>query len=344
MNTPIISIVTPIYSRPELIAQGLDSIFSQDIRTEDFEVLAVNNGAIDPKVAEILDSYTYNGIRPVNLNIVNVKVNKRAGSGRNAGIKSAKGKFILHKDHDDCFVKGSLKLIIDELNKNPDLDLLMYDYETRLYGSNRLIASAGYAQNSQDVMTGDEFLLSQPAPNYMWHTAYNRQFALQNNLFLEEGTLIEDMDYVLQSFTLAKKVKYTPIIALCYYKFGAQGGNVTNSVLEYNYIFVNGFLSLIERIYDKGIRALNQGHSGGRTLVGIYHFYYKDTLKRQMWQLPYKDIIKCIKEHPVKQTGLHKFNDWASNHPTAYAISAKAIAPFYKLLLKVYRKINKIDY
>jgi len=341
---PIISIVTPIYSRPELIAPGLDSCFSQGLDDVEFEVIAVDNGAVDPKVNEILQSYTYNGKRPENLRVIHVKENRRAGSGRNAGIRAAKGDFILHKDHDDAFVPGALRKIVDEIKITPDLDLLFFDFEIRLFENFQIIQSNSYVKNSTEIMSGNDYLLTQQVPNYMWHTAYNRKYILSHDLFIKEGVLIEDMDYSLGVICYASKVRYTPIVGLCYYKFGESGGNVTSTVLDYNFKFVSGFLEMIERVNEKGENALQLGYPGGKTLTNIYHFYYNETLLRKLWQIPFREIITCLKQHPLAGNSPYKLSRLVSKHPMVYAIGAKAIAPLYRAALITYRKIKGIKY
>lgn len=334
---PIISIVIPVYNRPELIAPGLDSIYNQGLENDKFEVILVNNGSPDPEVERICNSYAFNEIRPDNLHVMSVAKNNRGGSGRNAGIRAATGKYILHRDHDDIFLPNALKSIITELEKHPDLDMLIYDCEIRKYENFDLIQKMGHTSNSQSIMTGEEYLISQMAPTYLWVAAYRMLFLLENSLFVCEGAILEDTDYVNGCLIRAKKVCYRPIPAVCYYQFSKQLQNTSANFARPE--LIESLLQLGERLFKIHSETKSQFPKGANVLKGLYEYQYHSVVALYLWQRPYKEIVTTLEEHPLLVKTSNRLNNFASNHPKLYALVSVISAPVRKTVINAYKRI-----
>lgn len=90
------SIIIPCYSYGHYLVETLDSIFAQTVKP--VEIIVVSDGAIDNSV-EIAKAYaaTHKDIPMVIIE----KNNGGLASARNAGIKIAKGEYIMSVDSDD---------------------------------------------------------------------------------------------------------------------------------------------------------------------------------------------------------------------------------------------------
>lgn len=337
VTDPLISVVIPVYSRPELIAQGLDSIFSQNFDSEKYEVLAVNNGAIDPNVEKTLQEYKFNGKRPSNLRVIEVEKNNMVGTGRNAGIKAANGRFIIHKDHDDQHLPGTLERLFTELSKTPDIDILLYDYQVWSFDDDKLIYPSK-ANNSEEIMSGDDYLLTQNTPNYLWHEAFRRDFLLENNLMIKEGAMIDDADYIINAIMYAEKVRYAPFFGLKYYKFGKSGSNASSCDLYRGAKVTEEFMKLNDRLYEYAIKGKELNHPGYKKLLDIHRYYFKVALRDFLWTLPLKDMIRLTRKYPVRVQTSDKQSNFAMKHTVLYSIGVRIGAPFYRWAIMAYRK------
>lgn len=334
---PLISIVIPVYNRPELIVPGLDSIYNQCLENDQFEVILVNNGSPDPEVERICNSYTYHEIRPDNLHIISVAKNNRGGSGRNAGIRAATGKYILHRDHDDIFLPNALKSILSELKCHPELDMLIYDCEIRKYENFDYIEGMGHASNSQSIMSGEEYLITQMAPTYLWVAAYRKDFILENSLFVCEGVILEDTDYVNNCLIRAKKVCYKPIPAVCYYQFGKQLQNTSANFAKPE--LIESLLQLGERLFNIHSETKSQFPNGANVLKGLYEYQYHSVIALYLWQRPYREIVTTLRKHPLLVETSNNLTNFASHHPKLYALVSVVSAPARKTAINVYRRI-----
>ena len=121
------SIIIPVYNGHDVIGRALDSIYSQGMVMDDFEVICVDDCSPTMDTWNALNNYTYSGTHPDNLKLFRHEVNKRQGAARNTALKYAEGEWILYLDADDYFVADSLSKLQNELLNPCELDCLMFD-------------------------------------------------------------------------------------------------------------------------------------------------------------------------------------------------------------------------
>lgn len=107
-NTPIISVIVPVYNVEKYLPQCLDSILGQTFT--DFEVLLIDDGSPD-RCGEICDEYAKKDER------VRVCHQQNAGlsCARNTGLRYAKGTYVAFIDSDDYVTPDYLKNLSDIL-------------------------------------------------------------------------------------------------------------------------------------------------------------------------------------------------------------------------------------
>lgn len=123
LNSPLLSVVIPMYNCAPVIERCLDSIDCADV-----EIVVVNDGSTDDGV-EVVERYaaTHPCVRLVN------KENGGASSARNLGIQEACGKYIAFVDADDHLSGGGLSRVV-ELAERKDADIVKYVIHNVGYG------------------------------------------------------------------------------------------------------------------------------------------------------------------------------------------------------------------
>jgi len=108
-------VIIPAYNTASLIANCLDSVFSQTY--QDFEVIVVNDGSPDtPQLEAVLQAYLSR--------IVYIKQsNKRAAGARNTAITEARGEWLAFLDSDDAWLPDHLAAQV-KLLADSNLDLV----------------------------------------------------------------------------------------------------------------------------------------------------------------------------------------------------------------------------
>ena len=118
-NRITISVVIPVYNAEKYLAKCLDSIF---IQSGPFEVIAINDGSTDSSL-KILQQYAK---KHSNMKVIDQQ-NQGVSAARNAGINTAKNKYIIFVDSDDWLEANAFALVRKKLKKDKP-DILIYDY------------------------------------------------------------------------------------------------------------------------------------------------------------------------------------------------------------------------
>ncbi len=107
-NNIFISIITPVYNRENEIIGLLDSIEKQTIRSNEFELIVVDDGSTDSTIFNIESK-----INHLNYNIRLIKQeNAGPGAARNCGVEQSKGDLIIFIDSDCEADSNWLEMII----------------------------------------------------------------------------------------------------------------------------------------------------------------------------------------------------------------------------------------
>ena len=112
-----ISIIIPVYNRPNSILKVLESIEQSFIKNV-LEVIIVDDS--NDKTSENIKQYKGNSNL---LNIIHIKPPVRAGvsRSRNIGINQATGDIVVFVDSDDLLLKGSIQRIINAFDRENEL-------------------------------------------------------------------------------------------------------------------------------------------------------------------------------------------------------------------------------
>lgn len=216
MTNPMFSIIVPVYNTEKYLDDCINSII--DAKIESCEIILVDDGSTDES-GMICDSLEkkFNNIKVIH------KLNGGLSSARNAGIKIAKGKYLMFVDSDDKINKFDFKKYL----KN-NVDFIQYKM-IYLYENEKLV----YLKNI-DLSCGDNligFLYNQVKNGTLSISAcdkiVSRKMVVENNLYFEEGLFSEDINWSLELYLVAKSFKaYNDEI----YVYRQQRiGSITNS-------------------------------------------------------------------------------------------------------------------
>lgn len=118
-----LSIIIPCYNSSSTIADSIDSVVRECVVNDyDWEVIVVNDGSKDDSV-EVVRRYIDGSPCKDNLKLI-CQSNGGAAAARNTGIRAAKGEFIAFNDSDDRWLSGKLRLQMEYMKANEDVDAL----------------------------------------------------------------------------------------------------------------------------------------------------------------------------------------------------------------------------
>lgn len=111
----LVSTIIPVYNRPRMLEEAVDSVLAQTYRP--IEILIVDDASTDetPSVARNLAAR-----HPDVVSLIALDRNGGAGVAREAGRLRARGEFIQHLDSDDMLFPRKFELQVAGLRANPD--------------------------------------------------------------------------------------------------------------------------------------------------------------------------------------------------------------------------------
>lgn len=276
-----LSIIIPVYNVEKYIARCLDSIYALPMKTEQFEVLCIDDCSPDGSCA-IIEKYQK---RYANLRLIHHKENLRQGGARNTGIREAKGEYCMFVDADDSLPKFDVLAQIDYMRKN-ELELLLG--RANVIGADGSVTKWGKSPDVEStIMPGpdiyvDEFV-HKLAFGVVWLGIYKTELVRRTAPFLEK-VQYEDTDWTLRCAYETKRLQYKPIVIYNYHynpgttttmgSIGKLVERIQQSLRIYEWA-----LTTVERHDEVVFAAEDAGTWNLRGLSALVRFGYNDRRK-----------------------------------------------------------------
>ena len=218
----LISFVVPCYNSSSYMHHALDTIL--EIK-EDIELIIVNDGSTDDtlKIAK-----EYQKKYPKVIKVID-KENGGHGSGVNAGLGIASGKYFKVVDSDDWVDTSSLKKVVATLKKH-DVDMLIVNYVYEKEGSPK---EMGYLNvfKENEIFTWQEVGHFKVSEYLLMHSVFYKTSLLKEiHLTLPEHTFYVDNIFVYYPLPFVKTMYYLNV-PLYRYFIGRTDQSVNERVM-----------------------------------------------------------------------------------------------------------------
>lgn len=204
-NNTILSFILPCYNVEKFIGACLDSLLSQDIPQEEYEIICVNDCSTDA-TAKIISEYQK---EHENINLIDLKYKTSSGEARNIGLDKASGEYVWFVDADDMIKQNVLGYLLKICEKD-NLDELLFNHE-RVKQNGEYIEKDTTFQSSS-VYSGLEYV-NKFFPNNLsklsivWNHIYRNDYLADNNFRSPEINMGEDGPFAWRTLLFAKNVK-----------------------------------------------------------------------------------------------------------------------------------------
>lgn len=207
-----LSIVIPVYNTENFIRKCLDSLCSQHVPSDRYEIIVVNDGTKDNAmsiVGEFIEKYSH--IRLIE------QENQGLSVARNTGLKNAKGKYIWFFDSDDWARPNSIQALLSHIEHQPKADMFVArlarvsdrDYSEKIDKINKYI-------EGKSEMIGKDYLFDEGSYAPVQKFVFKREFLINNNLFFYPGIYHEDGQFGMRATYLCEKIVIIPEILYNY--------------------------------------------------------------------------------------------------------------------------------
>lgn len=230
-----LSIIIPVYNVEKYVGKCLDTVLDQNLDVEDYEVIIVNDGSTDDSL-KIVQSYA-----DINHHFKIIdKENGGAGSARNRGMDSAKGKYVYFIDPDDYLISNCLSKLI-ETSEEHNLDILTFlskSYcDTSLKGKSlfeKKDFSGSFGDNMiSPIVNGEKYVANVKYRSEVWWFLINREFLNTTGLRFVEGRYLEDVAFSIALILEAKRMAH---LQLDGHRYRVTPGSAMNNIEPNHYL------------------------------------------------------------------------------------------------------------
>jgi len=238
---PLVSILLPVYNiEDRWLRLALDSVLNQ--LYPNWELCVVDDHSGLASVRATLEEYQKKDGR--------IKVHFREQNGHisastNDALALATGEFVAFLDHDDELTEHALYLIVEELNRHPEADLI-YSDEDRIGADGKLAHPAFKPEWSPDLLH---------AQNYISHLSVFRAVLVRKIGGLRTGFEgSQDYDLLLRFIeqTRADRIRHVPHVL---YHWRSIPGSVALNPNQKQYAHENARRAIREHLARRGITA-----------------------------------------------------------------------------------------
>ena len=217
-----LSIIVPVYNVEAFLNKCIDSLLAQDLPTDEFEIIVVDDGSTDGSGALADALVAEHG----NIRVIHQR-NRGLSGARNAGLPAASGNYILFVDSDDYLCPNVLGGLVKQM-EDKDLDILRFNYQNvnmdgAVFEPNKYVKP--FVDYSSEVCDGETFLNER-----LGFACYAWQFMVKSSILQKEGNAFREGIYF-------EDVEWTPRILL-----QARHAASTDTVV-YNYLFRTGSIA-----------------------------------------------------------------------------------------------------
>ena len=250
MEPGLVSIITPVFNRVELLKETVESVIRQSHKN--WELIVVDDNSTDC-TAEVIRSFQQRDSR-IHFHIKPENVVRGPASSRNIGFSRAHGEYIIYLDSDDLLFPDCLENRVNSFKDSQDQDFLVFPQVVLEESKGRTVLV--------NVQTGEDnlsrFLKLSPASldvpwlntAAIWKSSAIRSYGLR----WQENLIWDDVVYHVCALLIGMKFKTIESMPDCVYRMhdkSREGAKIhqVSDPLRFQDLF--GFLA--NQLNDKGL-------------------------------------------------------------------------------------------
>jgi lipopolysaccharide biosynthesis glycosyltransferase len=197
VETPLFSIIMPVFNRADSVARSIRSIQLQDFR--DFEIIVIDDASTDHTV-EVIRGLAQTDAR---IKLIRQEVNRGPGVARNVGVRQARGKYVGICDSDDFLVPGALA-IYARLVGDTDFDVVAGNQFRWIKSQRKAVNDAGPSRIDRDFKTTELMEIPEFWTFVHFHRCViRREFLIEHKVEYPALRRVEDPAYLAEVYTKA---------------------------------------------------------------------------------------------------------------------------------------------
>lgn len=314
MNTPLISVILPVYNVEEYLDRCIDSIVRQDY--PDFELIIVDDGSTD-KSGEICDKWAASDSR---ISVIHQE-NKGLSGARNTGLDKMNGQMVSFIDSDDFVTSDYLSYLLGLFPDDAGCSVVACNHYIVRNGKKKPNSETGSDKADLTRKEAFENVLFDGFINVSaWAKLYRRE--VFDKIRFPEGRLFED------TWVFGDILMQTDVIVFggkCCYHYEMRGSSIAHgafTVKDLEYVDSAKRLAAIALDCDPGLKT--------GAVRRINHARLSVLRKMSKCGQEYKGIRKEMRTQIISEAGSYiKDPRTPKRDRTAVSMLKLGFGPFY---------------
>ena len=285
-----LSIIIPHYNlQRELLERCIESIVKQEMPSDDYEIIIVDDGSITPPVW-VEELYPGTNIRLLN------EPHGGPGAARNRGIEEAKGTYIEFVDADDTLVTGNEYKQCLEVLRSDMPEILHFNYRVIPAGNELPDDRKEYQVHFSNIISGARYMRDFNLSGSPCRYFARKELILEKDILFPVNTFHEDEEFNTILHFHARTLVYSD--AVLYNYFIREGSTTANSKAEFEEKRINDMLHVIERLFyfrrtqEHCSKTQSEGFSHKFAMLGV------DAILNMMYNgMSAKTIVAKCRKH-----------------------------------------------
>ncbi|WP_346867985.1 MULTISPECIES: glycosyltransferase family 2 protein [unclassified Clostridium] len=322
VNSPIISVIIPIYNVEEFLPKCIDSVLNQTLKN--VEIILVDDGSTDNS-SIICDEYALLDNR---ITVIHKK-NEGLSASRNIGIDVAKGNYLAFVDSDDWIEESMFEIMYNTIVTN-DADMVVCNYYED-YGMKSYIPKVAKAYYSEKKCFNNVQALEQLYKiNWIFSLSWNKLYRkrLFGSFRYKEKVCFEDEFIIHNLLFKCNKVIYLPQYFYHYYQ---REGSILHS--KFNVSRLDQIEAIRQQIlFYRSKKLIDLSHMAEKKYGDVLIWSYF-VAKKQIENVDYE--LRKLRKKFIKIYGYILFNPLFSK-------KNKIMLGVFLIMPNIYERITRI--
>lgn len=235
MTSPDLSIILPIYNGEAFVAQAIESVLEQTLRS--WELILVNDGSTD-RTEDICKKYQSEDPRISYIQ----QGNRGLSAARNAGFVQSKGRYIVYLDADDFVEPDYYHALLSEI-QDDTIDFLVTGFIREFHNKGKPPHKTSVTWPKKDLYSIKDIQNASVTASFyniyihVWNKIYRRDFLEKHQIRFDESIRYgEDVPYNIEALTYSKHIRFSSLKGYHYicHRFLRLTSTWNNSITDEN--------------------------------------------------------------------------------------------------------------
>ncbi len=276
MNSPLISVIIPVYNVEKYLEKCVISVLRQTFT--DFEILLIDDAS--PDTCPLLcDNLAKEDER---IKVFHLEKNGGVSNARNVGIEKANGEYILFLDSDDYIEDYLFEKLAAAIKANPaDVSVFglieeYYDKNGEFYKENVICPEEKHLTDLEQIRREAISLEATTLYGYPWNKLYKASLIRESGVRFEKMGFNEDIIFNIKLFYSVKSLN---LLGIAPYHYAKRFGSTTGKFIP---TYHRDIMYKIKELYIQFESFGILDHNAMRLLASEYVRYTFSALERNL--------------------------------------------------------------